>query len=72
MNLITRPPAWHRSSCSFHSTKSLNHDTGTVRIRVSKALLSFASPYFNTLLGRNFNEGIAAANGSDVKITEDR
>lgn len=42
-----------------------------VRIRVCKALLCFASKYFNTLFSVNFSEGGLAEQGQDIILEED-
>lgn len=43
-----------------------------VNLRVSKALLSFASKYFNALFSRNFSEGSTAAHGQDMTFEGDQ
>lgn len=42
------------------------------RVRVSRALLSFASPYFRVLFGPRFLEGPAADNGKDIEMLEEK
>lgn len=42
-----------------------------VRLRVSKALLSFASTYFSALFRHNFKEGGIAVQGGDIVLEED-
>lgn len=42
------------------------------RLRVSKALLSFASSYFRALFGPHFLEGPVARDGKDVEMLEEK
>ena len=42
-----------------------------VRIRVCKALLCFASKYFNALFSGNFSESVFEGQGQDVPLEED-
>jgi len=46
-------------------------DEPKVRIKVSSALLSIASPYFRTLFGTQFKEASDIASNKDVKIEEE-
>lgn len=45
--------------------------TSQVRLKVSKAILSFASSYFAALLGPHFKEGADAAEQKDVELQDD-
>lgn len=46
-------------------------DSQQLRIRASKALLQYASPYFATLFGPHFSEGTSAGAGKDITLADD-
>jgi len=52
-------------------TLTVGNGETQVRLKVSKALLSFASKYFATLLGPMFREGADAAANKDIDLHDD-